>query len=97
MMCWRCNSDDIKVVQDQKKWRFPFWVTPLLYLLIGMIILISIGLLFVKVIAAVIFFFVALGCLTFAVYVLKCYFEKRNDHTRTKCICRNCGYTWYLD
>lgn len=97
MRCPTCGNDDIKIVQDQKKWLFPFWVTPLLYLIIGIIILISIGLLFVKVIAAVIFFFVALGALAFIVYILKCYLEKRNDHTRTKCICKNCGNIWYLD
>lgn len=98
MKCPKCNSDEIKLVEDRKKkYNYPTWLKVLLYVGIGIIILMSLALCYVNVLAAVITFFVMLACYTLLVYVLKERLFNKNSKTATKAICKHCGHIWYLD
>lgn len=98
MNCKKCNSDNIKIVEDRKaKWNYPAWVIPLLYVGVGIIILTSFGLLFINILTALITFFSLLAIYSFFIFCLFHYRKSRNSKTRTKCICKDCGNIWYLN
>lgn len=97
MICNKCGSDKIKIVEDRSRWNFPFKVKLLVYGILIFLIALCIGLLFVNVIAAIITFFVSFGVFTIVLKLMIEYLHSKRRNTRTKCICKNCGNIWYLN
>jgi len=93
MTCKKCNSTDIKIVEDRTKWDWSFKTRIIIVLIWLMAVAVSIYLIFVNLIVSIIFMVVCLA----VGEVLIMYRSSRRAKSRTKCICIDCGHIWYLN
>ncbi len=98
MMCPNCDNEDIALTEAYNKnldYSLKFKVIVIGGLILG--ILFCIALFRVNATAGIVTFFVFGGCYgAYLNYKIKARTRARRQ-THTKCICKRCGYTWYLD
>lgn len=97
MKCDKCGSQNIKIVEDRAKWSYSFRTKLIIYGILGILIVLCVGLLFVNIIAAIITFFATFGIFAIALKIMVEYQHSKRSSTRTKCICKDCGNIWYLN
>lgn len=98
MKCPNCGNEEIIINEAYDKnidYTLKFKILVIVSLIVGIII--SLALIKINAIVGGVFFFVFL--IAFCAYLnYKIILRKRaRRKSHSKCICKNCGYTWYLD